>query len=72
MANKCLMCCLSLLFRFKEVLQKIFEKRVNIRKELMELEGSEKVLGLKILKKEMTLNRLSLLVNESDHDKVNI
>ena len=51
-------------------LQKIFDNRVNIRKELLELEGSEKVLLLKIAKKEKTLNRLSLLVDEDEHDKV--
>jgi hypothetical protein len=68
----CNICLLfKMLCRFKEVLQRLFNNRVSIRKELLELEGSEKVLALKIIKKEMTLSRLSVLVNESDHDKVN-
>jgi hypothetical protein len=62
---------INVLSRFRETLQTLFNNRVSVRKELLELEGSEKVLALKIIKKEMTLSRLSLLVNESDHDKVN-
>ena len=43
---------------------------MNIRKEMMELEVSERILALKIHKKELTLNRLSQLVDDADHCRV--
>jgi len=48
----------------------VFDRRANIRKEIMELEVSERILSLKIHKKELTLGRLSQLVDEADHCKV--
>ena len=48
----------------------MFDRRANIRKEIMELEVSERILSLKIHKKELTLGRLSQLVDEADHCKV--
>ena len=47
--------------RFRESFQKIFDERHNLRKELMELDGSVKILALKIHKKELTSNRMNLL-----------
>ena len=51
-------------------MQTVFESRVNVRKEMMELEVSERILALKIHKKERTLSRLSQLVDDADHCKV--
>jgi len=55
---------------YETALQTVFNGRVNIRKETMELEVSERILALKIHKKELTLNRLNQLVDDTDHCKV--
>jgi len=55
---------------YEAALQTVFESRVNVRKEMMELEVSERILALKIHKKERTLSRLSQLVDDADHCKV--
>jgi len=56
---------------YRAALQTVFDSRVNIIKEVTELEVSERILALKIHKKELTLSRLSQLVDESDHCRVN-
>ena len=56
---------------YEAALQTLFDSRVNINKEMMELIVSERILELKIRKKELTLNRLSQLVDEADHCRVN-
>ena len=61
----CGRCC-----SYQAALQAAFDSRVNIRKEVMELEVSERILALKIHKKELTLGRLSQLVDEADHCRV--
>ena len=61
----CGRCC-----SYQVALQAAFDSRVNIRKEVMELEVSERILALKIHKKELTLGRLSQLVDEADHCRV--
>ena len=50
----------------------MFDRRMNIRKAIMELEVSEQILSMKIQKKERTLSRLSQLVDEADHCRVNV
>jgi len=50
----------------------VFDRRMNIRKEIIELEVSERILALKIHKKELTLSRLSQLVDEADHCRVSV
>jgi len=61
----CGRCC-----SYQVALQAAFDSRMNIRKEVMELEVSERILALKIHKKELTLGRLSQLVDEADHCRV--
>ena len=55
---------------YRAALQGVFDGRMNIRKEMMELEVSERILVLKIHKKELTLSRLSQLVDDADHCRV--
>ena len=55
---------------YETALQTVFNGRVNIRKETMELEVSERILALKIHKKELTLSRLNQLVDDTDHCRV--
>jgi len=57
-------------FSWRTELQSVFDRRMNIRKEVMELEVSERILALKIYKKELIMNRLSQLVDEADHCQV--
>ena len=57
---------------YQVALQTVFDSRVNIRKEVTELEVSERILALKIHKKELTLGRLSQLVDEADHCRVDV
>ena len=48
----------------------MFDGRANLHKEVLELEVSERILALKIHKKELTLSRLSQLVDDADHCRV--
>jgi len=50
---------------WKKGLEEVFDSRVSIRKEMTVLDGSEKILSLKILKKESTLNRLKMFVTDT-------
>ena len=53
------------IFRLQDVMFSVFRDRMNIRKEIMEMEGSDRDLTYRVYQKERCLNRIALLHSDT-------
>ena len=52
------------LFRIGGLLLSVFEERISIRKELMEMEGSYRDIAFKIHLKQISIDRIKILITD--------